>query len=153
MNIVEVIGNIGRDPETRYTPSGKKVTTLTIASNTKKQGKEETTWWRVTIWGDTFDNLLPHLKKGSLILVMGEMKKPEIFTNKDGQPQVSLELTADIIRFLPSRIGENKPGATAGSYQGAEANTSASNFSLGQGLSFSHGQGAEMMDEASELPF
>ena len=73
MNIVEVIGNLGKDPETRYTPTGKKVTTLTIASNTKKQGKEETTWWRVTIWGDTFDNLLPHLKKGSLILVM-EMK-------------------------------------------------------------------------------
>jgi len=149
MNIVEVIGNLGKDPETRYTPSGKKVTTLTIASNTKKQGKEETTWWRVTIWGDTFDNLLPHLKKGSLILVMGEMKRPEIYTNKDGQSQVSLELTADIIRFLPSRTDKPQGGA----YQGGESNSSASTFSLGGGVSFSQGQGADMADEFSELPF
>ncbi len=149
MNIVEVIGNLGKDPETRYTPTGKKVTTLTIASNTKKQGKEETTWWRVTIWGDTFDNLLPHLKKGSLILVMGEMKRPEIFTNKEGQPQVSLELTADIIRFLPSRATDKPQGA----YSGGESNPSASTFSLGQSVSFSQGQGMEMADEASELPF
>jgi single-strand DNA-binding protein len=154
MNIVEVIGNLGKEPETRYTPSGQKVTTLTLASNTKKGGKEETTWWRITIWGDKFDNMLPHLKKGSLILVIGEMKRPEIWNNKEGQPQVSLELTADIIRFLPSRTADGKPQGPGGSSQQQESGASPSSFMLGGGLSFGQGQGVMSdADEESELPF
>lgn len=101
MIIVEIAGRLGRDPETRVTPSGIKVTNLNIATNVRKAGKEETVWWRVTIWGDRFDKLLPHLKKGSALIVIGEMGKPEIWTDKEGKPQVALEITAEIIRFSP----------------------------------------------------
>lgn len=101
MIIVEIAGRLGKDAESRFTPSGQKVTTLTVATNVRKSGKEETVWWRVTIWGDRFDKLMPYLKKGSAVIVVGEMGKPDIWTDKEGRPQVSLELTAEIIRFNP----------------------------------------------------
>lgn len=101
MNILEIFGHLGADPETRVTPSGQKVTTLRIASNIRKGGKDETMWWRVTLWGTEFDNLLPHLKKGSALIVVGNMDKPEIYTDKEGRQQISLQMTAEFIRFSP----------------------------------------------------
>jgi len=106
MIIVQIAGRLGRDPESRFTPSGQKVTTLTVACNVRKAGKEETVWWRVTIWGDRFDKMLPYLKKGSAVIVVGEMGKPDIWTDKEGRPQVSMELTAEIVRFSPFSSGE-----------------------------------------------
>lgn len=101
MMIVEIAGHLGADPEVRFTPSGQKVVSFRIAANTRKGGKDETAWWRVTIWGDRFDKMLPYLKKGSAVIVIGEMQKPEIWNDKEGRPQVSLDVTADIIRFSP----------------------------------------------------
>lgn len=101
MMIIQVAGRLGNDAETRFTASGQKVTTLRLATNTRKGGKEETTWWRATLWGERFDKMLPYLKKGSALIVVGEMGKPEIWTDREGRPQVSLELTADIVRFNP----------------------------------------------------
>lgn len=101
MIIVQIAGRLGRDPETRFTPSGLKVTNLTVATTVRKGGKEETVWWRVTIWGERFDKMISYLKKGSAVIAIGEMNKPEIWTDKEGRSQVSLELTADIVRFSP----------------------------------------------------
>jgi len=101
MNHILIAGHLGADPETRFTSSGQKVTTLRIASNTRKGGKDETVWWKVTIWGDQFDKILPYFKKGSSIIVTGELAKPEIFTDKEGHPQVSLNVTAHSISFSP----------------------------------------------------
>lgn len=101
MIIVQIAGRLGRDPETRFTQSGLKVTSLTVATTVRKGGKEETVWWRVTVWGERFDKMISFLKKGSAIIAIGEMNKPDIWTDKEGRPQVSLELTADIIRFSP----------------------------------------------------
>ena len=58
---VFLIGNLGADPETRFAPSGQKITSLRVASNSKRQGKEETTWYRVTIFGDRFDKMTAYL--------------------------------------------------------------------------------------------
>lgn len=101
MIIIEIAGHLGADPEVRFTPGGQKVTTLRVATNTRKSGKDETVWWRVTIWGERFDKMMPYLKKGSAIIVIGEMSKPEIYTDKEGRPQVSLDITAEMIRFSP----------------------------------------------------
>lgn len=117
MNIIQIAGHLGADPETRFTPTGQKVTTLRVAANTRKAGKEETVWWRVTVWGDRFDKLMPYLKKGSAIIVVGEMSKPEIYTDKEGRPQISLELTAELIRFSP--FGRSDRSSQEGSSQGA----------------------------------
>ncbi len=100
MNLIQIMGRLGADPETRFTANGQKVTSFRVATNSKRAGKEETTWWRVTIWGDRFDKMLPYLKKGSAIIVTGELRA-EIYMDKSGQPQISLEITAESIRFNP----------------------------------------------------
>ena len=101
MNTIYVAGHLGSDPEVRFTPSGQKVTNFRIACNTRRSGKDETTWFRITIWGDRFDKMMPYLKKGSAVIVVGELHKPEIYTSKDGNAQVTLEITAEMIRFSP----------------------------------------------------
>ncbi|HEV8052473.1 MAG TPA: single-stranded DNA-binding protein [Parachlamydiaceae bacterium] len=101
MIVVQIAGRLGKDAESRFTPSGQKVTTLTMATTVRKAGKEETVWWRVTIWGERYDKMVPYFKKGSALIVIGEMSKPDIWTDKEGRPQVSLDMTADIVRFNP----------------------------------------------------
>lgn len=121
MIVVEIAGRLGRDPETRFTPSGQKVTNLNVATNIRKGGKEETVWWRVTIWGDRFDKLLVHLKKGSAVIIIGEMNKPEIWIDKEGKPQVSLDLTAEIIKFSPFGSPDRPQDQTGTTQQGQQA--------------------------------
>ena len=101
MNYTWIAGHLGSDPEARFTPSGKKVTSLRVACKSRKNGKDETMWWRVTIWGDAFDKILPYFKKGSPIVVCGEMTPPEMFKGKDGEVRLSLALTANHISFSP----------------------------------------------------
>lgn len=115
MNQTMLMGHLGGDPEVRFTSSGKKVTTLRMAVNRKRGGKEETLWWRITLWGEQFDELLKYCKKGSAIVAIGEMLKPEIFTNKEGQPQVSLNLVAYHLSFSPFGRGERVENAQQGS--------------------------------------
>ena len=106
MNFIQIMGHLGADPETRFTPSGQKVTNLRVAVNVRKGGKDETVWYRITIWGDRFDKMMSYLKKGSAIIVVGELGKPEIYNDREGRPQVSLEVTAEFIRFSPFGKGE-----------------------------------------------
>lgn len=101
MNIIEIFGNLVADPESRVTPSGIRVTNIRLACNTRRNGKDETMWWRITLWGTTFDKMLPHLKKGSSLIAIGEMSKPEIYVDKEGNQQVSLSMTAECLRFNP----------------------------------------------------
>lgn len=118
MIIIEIAGHLGADPEARFTPGGQKVTTLRVATNTRRGGKDETVWWRVTIWGERFDKMMPYIKKGSAIIVVGEMGKPEIYTDKEGRPQVSLDLTAEMIRFNP--FGKSEKSGQEGSPQSSQ---------------------------------
>jgi single-strand DNA-binding protein len=103
------------------TASGQKIVTFRMATRSKRKGKEDVTiWWRVTIWGDRFDKLLPYLKKGSAVMVAGELMKPELYTDKGGQVQMgSLEVWASNIWFSPfgkgekgGEVGENNMGYT-----------------------------------------
>lgn len=102
MNQMTIAGHLGADPEVRFTASGQKVTTLRVAARVRRSSKgDETIWWRVTIWGEQFDKMIPHFKKGSPIIVFGELSKPEIFTDRDGRPQVSMNITANHVLFSP----------------------------------------------------
>lgn len=98
---VIIAGHLGADVETRYTEKGKKVSTLRVAANTKRSGKEETVWWRVSLWGDEFDAILPYLKKGSGVIVTGDFVRNEIYMDRDGKPQMSLEISARSVEFNP----------------------------------------------------
>jgi single-strand DNA-binding protein len=101
MNFLHIAGHLGADPEVRFTSGGQKVTTLRVAARSRKSSKDETIWWRVTVWGETLDKLISYLKKGSAVIVVGDMSKPEIFTGKDGTPQLSMNMTASSIMFNP----------------------------------------------------
>lgn len=72
-----------------------------MAARARRSGKDETIWWKVTIWGEQFDKIIPYFKKGSAIIVVGELSKPEIFTDREGRPQVSMNITASNIMFNP----------------------------------------------------
>ncbi len=109
MNYVIVAGHMGADPETRFTQSGQKVTTIRLACNIRKSGKEETIWWRLTLWGDRFDKMLTYLKKGSALMAVGQMGAPQTYVDKSGETRVSLDLTVEKLDFSPF----GKTGGTA----------------------------------------
>lgn len=108
MIIVEIAGFLGADAEERFTATGKRVVSLRVAARCRQSGNDETVWWRVNIWGDRYDKLIPYLKKGSSVIIIGEMNKPETYVAKDGTTQVSLTLTAEIVKFSPFGRPESK---------------------------------------------
>lgn len=111
MIVIEIAGHVGRDPETRFTPNGQKVTSFSIASTLKRGSKEETIWVRVTVWGDRFDKMMPYIKKGSALIVIGELSQaPQIYTDKNGDQQVSIDMTAEMLRFSPFGRGDRQEG-------------------------------------------
>lgn len=116
---VILIGNLGRDPEMRYTPSGQPVTSFSVATNrryTNANGEqvEETLWFRVTTWGKLAETCNQYLKKGSKVLVEGRLTGdprtggPRIWNGQDGQPRASFEITAQTVRFLSARGDEGE---------------------------------------------
>lgn len=122
MNIIQLAGHLGSDVETRFLPDGTKVSSIRVATNTRRNGKEETIWWRVSLWGDRFDKMLTFLKKGSSIIVVGDFVKADIYNDREGKQQVSLEVRAEFLRFSPfgrSGQGSESKGteSTADSFQ------------------------------------
>ena len=113
MNQITIAGHLGADPEVRFTSTGQKVTTLRVAARARRGSKDETIWWKVTIWGEQFDKMIPYFKKGSPIIVVGELSKPEIFTDREGRPQVSMNITAFNLMFSP--FGRPDQGTGGGS--------------------------------------
>ncbi len=115
-----VVGNLGRDPEMRYTPSGQAVTNFSVATNrqyTASSGEtvKETTWFRISAWGRLAETTNQYLRKGSRVLVEGRLTPdqatggPRIWNRQDGTPAASYEITANIVRFLSTR-GEDEGG-------------------------------------------
>lgn len=101
MIIVEIAGFLGADPEERFTSSGKRVVSLRVATKVRKGGQDDTVWWRVSIWDNEHDRMLPYLKKGSSVIVIGDMDKPETYVAKDGSTQISMSMSARMIKFSP----------------------------------------------------
>ena len=119
MTIVHLAGHLGADPEVRMTPSGQKVTSLRVAVNQRKGKEDVTVWWRVTIWGDQFERMMPYLKKGSGIMAIGEMQPPEVFADRDGNQRISMECTAVHLAFSPFGRTDKKEGESTGAGAGA----------------------------------
>lgn len=128
MNFIHIAGHLGADPEVGFTTSGKKVTTLRVATKTRRNQENDTIWWRVTVWGEQYDKMVPYLKKGSPIMAMGELKKPEIYTDREGKPQPSMEITASHLQFSPfGKSQEGAPQATPGFTPAANPQQTSSN--------------------------
>ena len=108
-----IIGNVGRDPEMRYTPNGKAVTNFSVAVNRRFKGKdgqmqERTKWFRVTAWDKLAELCNQYLRKGRLVLVAGEIDA-SAYANQAGEPAASLELTAREVKFLGGKPQEDEP--------------------------------------------
>ena len=120
---IMLIGNLGRDPEMRYTPAGKPVTQFSVAvSHSKPDGQggwvdEGTDWYRVSVFGDRAERAAEQLRKGTKVFVEGRFKTRE-FEGKDGDKRLSLDVISDNVISLQSRGRDDDGG---GSFSGAPA--------------------------------
>lgn len=121
-----IVGNLGRDPEMRYTPGGQAVTNFSVATNRQYTGSDgqlvkETIWFRISAWGKLAETCNQYLKKGSKVLVEGRLVPdpatggPRLWNAQDGQARASFEVSANTVRFLSSREED------AGGYSGGSA--------------------------------
>ena len=120
---VVIVGNLGADPEMRYTPSGQPVTNFSVATSRKwsdGQGnqQEETVWFRVSAWGKMAETCNQYLSKGRQVLVEGRLRpdengSPRVWTDQNGNAKASYELTAFEVKFLGTR-GDGGGGDSSG---------------------------------------
>ena len=109
-----IVGFLGRDPELRYMPSGQAVTNMSAATNrkwTNNSGEkvDETTWFRVSVWGAQAEACNQYLKQGSKVMVEGRLRPdpntggPILFSRNDGTAGANFEITAQFVLFLSSK--------------------------------------------------
>lgn len=103
-NKITIVGNLGRDPELRYTPQGNAVCNFSMATNEKRRDKsgelqDITTWFRITLWGRQAENASKYLQKGSQVYIEGRLKVDE-WTDRDGNSRYTLDVTASDMQFL-----------------------------------------------------
>lgn len=156
-----IVGNVGRDPEMRYTPSGQAVTSFSVATsrNYKSQGQpvKETIWFRVTCWGRQAEVASNYVKKGQKVLVEGRLVadssgNPRTYTRSDGTIGTSFEITASNLQLLSSRSESeggygNGYGQNGGSAGTAYAGSSYVGSDMGPGGNY------DMDPDSEEIPF
>lgn len=109
-NKIILIGNLGRDPELRYTPQGTPVCSFTVATNEKRKDRagetqDFTTWFRVTLWGRQAETASQYLTKGRPIYIEGRLRLEE-WTDRDGKQRYTLEVHATDMQFIGSNRAE-----------------------------------------------
>lgn len=116
-----IVGYLGNDPVMRFTPSGQAVTSFSVATSRKYTGNDgqkvdETTWFRISVWGAQAESCNQYLSKGRPVLIVGRLRPdpqsggPRTFTRKDGTTGASYDVNAQSVRFLPS-------GGASGDYE------------------------------------
>src|SRR5215212_1493984 len=113
-NKIIVVGNLGRDPEMRYTPQGTPVCTFSIASNERRKtsaGEQQdiTTWFRVTVWGKQAETVSKYLTKGRSVYVEGRLHIEE-WQDKDGKQRYTLEVNGTDVHFIDSAASAGSEG-------------------------------------------
>ena len=110
MDKIIISGNLGRDPEMRYTPSGRPVTNFSVAANrryTDSEGErhESVVWYRISVWGKMAEACNQYLVKGQAVVLEGRLQadaetgSPRIWTDQEGNPRASFEVTAQTVEF------------------------------------------------------
>jgi single-strand DNA-binding protein len=117
-----IVGNLGRDPELKYFENGNAVANMSVATNRKWKDEasgemhEETTWFKVSVWGKQAEACNEHLRKGRQVLVEGRLRPdpetggPRIYAKKNGFAGASFEMVASNVRFL-GKNGQNGNGS------------------------------------------
>lgn len=117
-NKIIAIGNLGRDPELRYTPQGDAVCDFSIAVNDRKRDKsgefqDVTTWFKVTLWRKQAENASKYLTKGKSVYVEGRLQVEE-WTDRDGKNRHTLVIQGSDLHFLGDNRGEETSTNSAG---------------------------------------
>ena len=99
-NKISLVGNLGKDPELRFTPQGHAVCSFTLATNEKRKDAEPiTTWWKVTLWRHTAEAAAKYLTKGSQVYIEGRVSIEE-WTDRDGKNRYTLDVQATDMQFI-----------------------------------------------------
>jgi single-strand DNA-binding protein len=112
-NKIIVVGNLGRDPEMRYTPQGTPVCTFSLASNERRKssvgGEQQdiTTWFRVKVWGKQAEAVSRYLSKGRSVYVEGRLHV-EDWIDREGKPRYTLEVNASDVQFIDGPRADNE---------------------------------------------
>ena len=123
VNKVILIGNLGRDPELRYTQSGQAVANFTMATTeswtdrSTNEKKEQTEWHRIVAWGRTAELCAQYLSKGRSVYIEGRLQTRE-WEDKEGQKRKTTEIRANSVQFLGSARDGARAGARAGAGDG-----------------------------------
>ena len=124
MNKILIIGNLGSDPEMRYTPNGNPVTSFSMATNRRYtaadgESREETEWFRISAWNRTAEICNQYLQRGSKVYVEGRLSS-RTYVGGDGETRVSLDVSATDVRFIDSRgTGSPSESPSRGNAQSA----------------------------------
>ena len=118
VNKVILIGNLGRDPELRYTQSGQGVANFTLATNERWRDKdgnnqERTEWHRIVVWGKQAESCAQYLQKGRSVYVEGRLQTRD-WEDREGNKRQTTEITALTVQFLGGRGGGAPAGAPGG---------------------------------------
>ena len=104
-NKIILVGNLGRDPELRYTPQGTPVCSFSLATNERRKDRttgennDITTWFRVTLWGRQAETASQYLTRGRPVYIEGRLRVEE-WTDRDGKPRHTLEVHATDMQFI-----------------------------------------------------
>ena len=126
VNKVIIVGNLGADPETRYTPGGDAITNIRVATTDKWKDKasgemkEATEWHRIAFFGRLAEIAGEYLKKGSQVYVEGSLRTRK-WQDKEGQDRYSTEIRGDVMQMLGRREGGGAPREMEPKPSGGEA--------------------------------
>jgi single-strand DNA-binding protein len=112
-NKIILVGNLGRDPELRYTPQGTPVCSFSMATNERRKDKtgemqDQTTWFKVTLWNRQAETAAQYLQKGRPVYIEGRLRVEE-YTDRDGKQRHSLEVNATDMQFIGGGRAEGEP--------------------------------------------
>ena len=135
-NKIIIVGNLGRDPELKYTPQGTAVCNFSVATNEKKRDKagdlqDVTTWFRITLWNKQAENASKYLTKGSPVYIEGRLRIEE-WTDRDGNNRYTLEVQGTDMQFISAGNSHGGGSGSNDNYAG-ETNFSGTNESFGDG--------------------
>lgn len=115
---ITIIGNLGKDPISRQSQSGKQYAQISVAaSRSIGQGQKETTWFSVTVWDKTANYICNYAQKGSLVMVTGRLTSdqsgcPRIWVDNSGNARAAFEVTANEVRILSGFRSEDQRNQT-----------------------------------------
>lgn len=148
LNIVAIMGRLGRDPELRQTTTGKNVASFSIACDRGRKdanGQSQADWIDVVTWDRTAEFVCKYFQKGSLIVVDGRLQSRK-YQDKDGNNRTAIEIVANNVNFAGPK-NQNGGEPTAPSYEAPSAAAPQPSYSDGKGDDFA------LIDDEGDLPF